>query len=226
MSASGLPGGGPDCGAGRSGCRGTCGLRKPGPRRRRIACRGGGTRARLKLWGDSHACADRRAAVSDTVRHCSSSATDPKLAAAFQTRGIWNAAFQNRCIWNTSRHASLGALGGAFCGWWQRGAFPLRPGVARHQSRSRRDRGSVASFSINGTLRGADVITDHGAEYVVLAQGLPASLTPPHVVSIFSFIRTFLCFLGSPSSAAPEKKKEEKRRRKRKKGEKEKNRSE
>ena len=26
--------------------------------------------------------------------------------------------------------------------------FPLRPGVARHQSRSRRDRGSVASFSI------------------------------------------------------------------------------
>ena len=136
VSASGLPGGGPDCGAGLSGCRGTCGLRQPSPRRRRIACRGGGTRARLKLWGDSHACADRRAAVSDTVRHCSSSATDPKLAAAFQTRGIWNAAFQNRCIWNTSRHASLGALGGAFCGWWQRGAFPLRPGVARHQSRS------------------------------------------------------------------------------------------
>ncbi len=67
--------------------------------------------------------------------------------------------------------------------------------------------GSVASFSINGTLRGADVITDHGAEYVVLAQWLPASLTLPHVVSIFSFIRTFLCFLGSPSSAAPEKKK-------------------
>ena len=88
--------------------------------------------------------------------------------------------------------------------------FPLRPGVARHQSRSRRDRGSVASFSINGTLRGADVITDHGAEYVVLAQWLPASLTPPHVVSIFSFIRTFLCFLGSPSSAAPEKKKKKK----------------
>merc|ERR1712078_279718 len=100
---------------------------------------------------------------------------------------------------------------GAFCGWWQRGAIPLRPGVARHQSRSRRDRGSVASFSINGTLRGADVITDHGAEYVVLAQWLLASLTPAHVVSIFSFIRTFLCFLGSPSSAA--KKKREKKER-------------
>ena len=34
---------------------------------------------------------------------------------------------------------------------------------------------------------------------------------------IFSFIRTFLCFLGSPSSAAPEKKKKKiKRKRKRK----------
>ena len=70
VSASGRPGGGLDCGAGRSGCRGTCGLRKPGPCRRRIACRGGGTRARLKLWGDSHACTARRVAVSDTVRNC------------------------------------------------------------------------------------------------------------------------------------------------------------
>ena len=89
--------------------------------------------------------------------------------------------------------------------------FPLRPGVARHQSRSRRDRGS-------GTLRGADVITDHGAEYVVIVQRIPASIIPQLVVSIFSFIRTFLRFLGSPSSAAPEKKKEvEKREKKRKK---------
>ena len=32
--------------------------------------------------------------------------------------------------------------------------FPLRPGVARHQSRSRRDRGSVASFSITAHSAG------------------------------------------------------------------------
>merc|ERR1712205_66768 len=61
-----------------------------------------------------------------------------------------------------------------------------------------------------GTLRGADVITDHGAEYVVIVQRIPTSIIPQLVVSIFSFIRTFLRFLGSPSSAAPEKKKREK----------------
>ena len=82
--------------------------------------------------------------------------------------------------------------------------FPLRPGVARHQSRSRRDRGSVASFSINGTLRGADVITDHGAVHVVIAQMIPASILLRLVLSFFSSIHTFLCFLGSHSSAARE----------------------
>ena len=51
--------------------------------------------------------------------------------------------------------------------------------------------------------------TDHGAEYVVIVQRIPASIIPQLVVSIFSFIRTFLCFIGSPSSAAPEKKREE-----------------
>ena len=40
--------------------------------------------------------------------------------------------------------------------------------------------------------------TDHGAVHVVIVQRIPASIIPQLVVSIFSFIRTFLCFLGSP----------------------------
>ena len=43
LAASGLPGGGLDSGAGRSGRRGTYGLRKPGPRRRRAASCGSRT---------------------------------------------------------------------------------------------------------------------------------------------------------------------------------------
>ena len=37
---------------------------------------------------------------------------------------------------------------------------------------------------------------------------------PQLVVSIFSFIRTSLCFLGSPSSAAPEKKGKKRKKKK------------
>ena len=56
------------------------------------------------------------------------------------------------------------------------------------------------------TLRGADAITDHGAENVVIAQRIPTMIFLRLVVSIFSSIHTFPCFLGSHSSAAREKK--------------------
>ena len=57
-----------------------------------------------------------------------------------------------------------------------------------------------------GTLRGADAITDHGAENVVIAQRIPTTIFLWPVASFVSSIPSFHCFHGSHSSAAREKK--------------------
>ena len=74
------------------------------------------------------------------------------------------------------RHASLGALGGAFCGWWQCGAFPAAARCgAPPIPLSTRPR-LCSQLQHYGTLRGADEITDHGAEYVVITQRIPTTI--------------------------------------------------
>ena len=68
----------------------------------------------------------------------------------------------------------------------------------------------------SGTLRGADVITDHGAEHVVIVERIPASLIPQLVVSIFSSIHTFLCFSRESFVRSARKTKGEKKKKKEK----------
>ena len=48
----------------------------------------------------------------------------------------------------------------------------------------------------SGTLRGADVITDHGAEHVAIVQRIPASIILQLVVSIFLPFTLFFVFSG------------------------------
>ena len=229
MSASGLTGGGQDRGAGRSGCRGTRGLRQLRSRRRRVACRGSAERpasgrraghvrggrcgpSLCSCAGKNKAAADhqrvlldRRSLLGSPLCSCAVETERPPTGQIALARAATPACSGAPL---GPRHVSSGTSDEAFGGGGGTDHPPPWPGVARHPVRFRRDRGCVSSFSIPTHSAGADVITDHGAEHIAFVQRIPALTIPQLVVSIFSSIRIFLCFLGSPSSAAPEKKKE------------------
>ena len=108
------------------------------------------------------------------------------------------------------RFKSYGAIGGAFCVGWRRGSLSAAARCgAPPIPLSTRPR-QCDQLQHSGTLRGADVITDHGAEHVVIAQRLPTSIVLRLVVAIFSFI-LFLgvfFFLGVIRRLRAKKKKE------------------
>ena len=77
---------------------------------------------------------------------------------------------------SASRHASLGALGGGFCGWWQCGVFPAAARCGAPPIPLPTRPRLFSQLQHYGTLRGADEITDHGAEYVVITQTIPTTM--------------------------------------------------
>ena len=202
VSASGRPGGELDRGAGRSGCRATCGFRQLCPRSRRVASRSGAECRRARpAW------VVLRERLGSSRVHARVVARDGSQAGC----GVPNARHLERGVPKSlhSEHVTARIPRRARRGFLRVVATRRIPAAARCGAPplplSTRPR-LCDQLQHLGTLRGADVITDHGAVHVVIVQRIPASILMRLVLSFFSSIHTFLCFLGSHSSAAREKK--------------------
>ena len=156
MSAHGLPGGGQDRGAGRSGCRGPRGLRQLSPRRRRVACRGSAERpasgrraghvrggrcgpSLCSCAGKNKAAADhqrvlrdRRSLLGSPLCSCAGETERPPTGPIALARAATPACFGAPL---GPRHVSSGTSDEAFGGGGGTDHPPPWPGVARHPVR-------------------------------------------------------------------------------------------
>ena len=166
MSASGRPGGGLDRGAGRSGCRDTCGFRQLCPRSRRVASRSGAE------------CRRARPAWVVLRERLGSSRVHARVVARDGSQygcGVPNARHLERGVPKSLNleHVTSRIPRCARRGFLRVVATRRLPAAARCgappiplPTRPR----LFSQLQHYGTLRGADAITDHGAENDVIAQ--------------------------------------------------------